>query len=90
MPDKQPRLEWISLVYLALFVLAVLSPSIVTTGHFGFSEKRIEEALIFIFGIVGLATFALYQGLIEKKEKEHEEAKGEYERAKRELIESYR
>lgn len=84
------RLEWISLVYLALFVLAVLSPSLVTRGIFGIDERHVEELMIFVFGIVGLATFSIYQRIMERKEKEHEDAKNEYERAKRELVESYR
>ncbi|MEO5928202.1 MAG: hypothetical protein ABIO72_05750 [Patescibacteria group bacterium] len=89
-PRSVLRLEWISLVYLALFVLAVLSPSLVSHGFFGIDESHIEEAMIFLFGIVGLATFSIYQRLMERKEKEHEDAKTEYERAKRELVESYR
>ncbi|MFA5936203.1 MAG: hypothetical protein WC787_05125 [Patescibacteria group bacterium] len=84
------RLEWISLVYLALFVLAVLSPSLVTRGFLGIDERHVEEFLIFLFGIVGLATFSIYQRIMERKEKEHEDAKTEYERAKRELVESYK
>lgn len=84
------RLEWISLVYLALFVLAVLSPSLVTKNFFGIQERHIEEIMIFVFGIVGLATFAIYQRVMEKHEKEHEDAKSEYERARRELAESYK
>lgn len=83
------RLEWISLVYLALFVLAVLSPSLVTRDVVGIDERHVEEILIFLFGIVGLATFSIYQRLMERREKEHEDAKNEYERARRELIESY-
>ena len=83
------RLEWISLVYLSLFVFAVLSPSLVTRNYFGLDERHVEEFLIFLFGIVGLGTFSLYQRIMEKKEKEHESAKMDYERAKRELLESY-
>lgn len=84
------RLEWISLVYLILFVLAVLSPSLVTRDVLGVDERHVEEILIFLFGIVGLSTFSLYQRLMERKEKEHENAKNEYDRAKRELVESYK
>ena len=84
------RLEWISLVYLALFVLAVLSPSLVTKNFFGIPERHVEEFLIFLFGVVGLATFSIYQRIMEKNEKEHEDAKSEYERARRELVESYK
>ena len=83
------QVEWISLVYLALFVLAVLSPSFVTQGFFGLDEKHIEEFLIFLFGITGLATFSIYQRLMEGKEKEHEDARNQYERARRELVDSY-
>ncbi|MCR4278676.1 MAG: hypothetical protein NUV81_02095 [bacterium] len=84
------RLEWISLVYLVLFVLAVLSPSLVTKGYFGIDERHIEEFAIFLFGIVGMSTFSLYERIMEKKDKEHEDAKNEYERARRELVESYK
>ncbi len=84
------RLEWISLVYLAIFVLAVMSPSLVNHDFFGIDENHVEEILIFIFGMVGLTTFSVYQRLMERSEKEHEDAKSEYERARRELVESYR
>jgi hypothetical protein len=83
------QIEWISLVYLGLFVLAVLSPSLVTHGFFGIEEKSVEEFLIFLFGIVGLVTFSIYQRLMEHKDKEHQDAKNEYERARRELVDSY-
>ncbi len=84
------RLEWISLVYLGIFVLAVLSPSLVRHSVFGIDEQHVEELLIFLFGIIGLTTFSVYQHIMERKEKEHETAKNEYDRAKRELVESYR
>lgn len=91
MASKSPfRLEWISFIYLALFVLAVMSPSLVTRSFFGVDEVHIEEGLIFLFGVVGMAIFALYQRLMERTEEEHQEAKTEYERARRELVESYR
>jgi hypothetical protein len=84
------RLEWISLVYLALFVLAVLSPSLITKNFFGIPERHVEECFIFLFGLVGLATFSIYQRIMEKTEKEHEDAKSEYDRARHELVDSYR
>ncbi|MBU1032355.1 MAG: hypothetical protein ABII13_05060 [Patescibacteria group bacterium] len=84
------RLEWISIVYLALFVLAVLSPSLVARDLFGIQERHVEEILIFLFGITGLATFSIYQRYMEKSEKEHQDARNEYDRAKRELVESYK
>lgn len=82
-------IEWISLVYLALFVMAVLAPSLVSHDYLGIPQQHVEEFLIFLFGLVGLATFSIYQRIMESNEKEHEDAKNEYERAKRELVESY-
>ncbi|MCI0479901.1 hypothetical protein L0Y59_05125 [Candidatus Uhrbacteria bacterium] len=84
------RLEWISLVYLTLFVFAILSPRVVRDGLFGVSEETVEEILIFIFGITGLVTFSLYQRLMERRELERAEVESERERIKRELVESYR
>ena len=86
---KAPKLEWISLVYLLFFVLAVLSPSIHTKDRFGLSEERLEEFSIFAFGIAGLATFAAYERIMERREKEREAVETSYARAKQELIESY-
>lgn len=86
---KTPRLEWISVIYLVFFVLAVLSPSIHTRAMFGLSETQLEELTIFAFGIAGLVTFAAYERVMERREKEQEEREVDYTRAKRELIESY-
>ena len=86
---KAPKLEWISLVYLLFFVLAVLSPSLHTKDRFGLTEDRLEELSIFAFGIAGLATFAAYERIMEKREKERKEVETSYARAKQELIESY-
>jgi hypothetical protein len=83
------RLEWISLLYLALFVLAVLSPSLVTHGVGGFSEVHVEEFFIFIFGITGLATFLIYERIVETKDQEHKDAVTVLDRTKRELVSSY-
>lgn len=87
--NRGPKLEWISLIYLALFVLAVLSPSIWTSGFFGLSETRLEELSIFLFGLAGLATFSVYERMVERRVKEKEEVELDYNRAKKELIESY-
>lgn len=83
------RLEWISILYLALFVFAILSPSFVTRDYFGISEERVEELMIFTFGIVGLIIFSLYERVMERKEKEREEAITDRDRARRELVSSY-
>ena len=86
---KGLRIEWISIIYLIFFVLAVLSPSIHTRPLFGLSETQLEELTIFLFGIAGLITFAAYERLMEKREKERKETDENLHRAKQELIESY-
>jgi hypothetical protein len=83
------RLEWISVLYLALFVLAILSPRLVSNGMFGFSEENIEEGLIFTFGIVGLLAFTLYERMMERREKERDEAVTERDKARKELVSTY-
>ncbi|MEI7512825.1 MAG: hypothetical protein WCK01_05210 [Candidatus Uhrbacteria bacterium] len=87
---KRPqRIEWISLLYLLFFVVAVLSPSLYTHGMFGLSETQLEELTIFSFGIAGLLTFAAYERVMEKREQEVAKTDADYGRVKRELIESY-
>lgn len=83
------RLEWIYLVYLVFFVLAVLSPSIYTRGYLGISETTLEEVTIFLFGMAGLLTFAAYEHLMERHDVEQEQVETDYKRAKSELIEAY-
>lgn len=83
------RLEWISILYLALFVLAVLTPRMVSRSIFGLEEVQVEEALIFAFGLTGLLTFSLYGKLVERREKERAAAEAERDRAKKELTSSY-
>lgn len=89
MISRPLRLEWIYLVYLVCFALAVLSPSIYKRGYFGLSETVLEELTIFIFGLVGLLVFTTYGRLMEKREREQEQVQDEYLRVKSELIESY-
>lgn len=93
--DKGPqtRFEWISLVYLFFFVLAVMSPEIVKRarlGRFNVPEEQIEEVLIFLFGLAGIAVFAGYNRVMERRMRERDEAILDAERAKRELIDSYK
>ncbi|MBP9864351.1 hypothetical protein KBC54_02800 [Patescibacteria group bacterium] len=83
------RVEWIYLVYLLFFLLAVMSPSIVGSDHFGIEQSSLEEILIFLFGLAGLCTFAVYERLIERRMQERDVALGHAEKAKAELIESY-
>jgi len=85
----QPRLEWISVLYLVLFVFAVLTPRMVSRSVFGIEEVRIEEALIFVFGLTGLLIFSIYGALVERREKERSQAEAERDRARRELSSSY-
>jgi hypothetical protein len=89
MGRRTGRLEWISLVYLSFFVLAVLSPSIYRRNYFGLSETLLEELTIFLFGVAGLITFSWYERGMERREQEKQEMKGEYDRVKGELVESY-
>ena len=93
-PDQQlrqnRRIEWISLVYLIFFVLAVMTPSIVPKDMFGVPQQHIEEILIFLFGLGGLGTFTLYERLMERRTKERDDAIQSAERAMKELVESYR
>jgi hypothetical protein len=86
---RSNRLEWIYLVYLVFFVLAVLSPSIYSRGYLGLSETALEEITIFLFGMAGLLTFAAYEYLMENREQEQERVQTDYKRAKTELIEAY-
>lgn len=86
---KGSRIEWISIIYLVFFVLAVLSPSIHSRAFFGLSETQLEELTIFAFGIAGLLTFAAYERMMERREKERAQTDADYGRVKRELIESY-
>ncbi len=88
--DLLKKPEWISLVYLLFFVLAVLSPSLVRNGYFGIPEEHVEEVLIFIFGISGLMVVSLFERMMEKRLKERDEAVTQSERAVKELLESYK
>lgn len=89
MTQRTNRFEWISLLYLLFFVLAVLSPSLYSHGYFGLSQATLEEATIFVFGLAGLLTFMGYERLMDRRDKEHEKAEMDYHKAKSELIESY-
>lgn len=84
------RLEWISLIYLLFFVLAVMSPSIINQDYWGVPEQHVEEVLIFIFGLSGLATFSIYEHIMERRMKERDEALSHSEKAIKELLESYK
>lgn len=86
---KPGRSEWISVIYLLFFVLAVLSPSLHTRSMFGLSETQLEELTIFAFGIAGFMTFAAYERIMERREQERKKADEDHVRVKRELIESY-
>lgn len=90
-PSRQSnRFEWVSLVYLTFFVLAVLAPSIVRDSYFGIPEMYWEEVLIFITGLGSLITFSVYERLMEKRIQERDAAAETADRAKRELVESYK
>ncbi len=90
--DAQERsrgFQWISVIYLLLFALAVFSPSLIQHQFFGLAEQHLEEALIFIFGLTGIIIFMLYERLMERNERNREEMADICERAKRDLVSSY-
>jgi hypothetical protein len=87
--ERSKKFQWISIVYLVLFVLAVFSPSLIQQEYLGFQEHHIEEALIFLFGLAGISIFMLYERMMEKKEKEHLAVMDACDRARRELVSSY-
>ncbi|MFA6447439.1 MAG: hypothetical protein WCW31_04275 [Patescibacteria group bacterium] len=87
--ERSTKFQWISIVYLLLFVLAVFSPSIINQDYLGIKEQHIEEFLIFVFGIAGLSIFMLYERLMEKTEKENLKIQDACERVKKELVSSY-
>jgi hypothetical protein len=86
---KLIRLEWVSVLYLVLFVLAVLTPRVITHDWYGLEEAQIEEVLIFFFGMTGLVSFSLYERLMEWWVKEKEVAERERDTARKELVSSY-
>lgn len=83
------RLEAIYLVYLAFFVLAVATPSIVSQGHFGVSEPIVEEVMIFLFGMGGLLAFLANEKYVELRIRERDQAVANADRAMGQLVESY-
>ena len=89
MESRRRRVEGISLLYLAFFVLAVLSPSLYRRGYFGLSETLLEEATIFLFGMAGFLTFSAYERLMERREAEAHRLETDVERLKKELLDSY-
>ncbi|MFA6504159.1 MAG: hypothetical protein WCT54_04510, partial [Patescibacteria group bacterium] len=55
--ERSKKFQWISLAYLVLFMLAVFSPSLVRGDVLGLNEAHVEELLIFVFGLSGIAIF---------------------------------
>ena len=43
-------------IYLAIFILAILTPKIVEEGAFFFSEEDVESLLILSFGALGFGS----------------------------------
>ncbi|MFA5129455.1 MAG: hypothetical protein WC477_00885 [Patescibacteria group bacterium] len=86
---KQPRFEWVSFIYLAFLVLAVLSPSMVRHNIFSIPEEQAEEILIFLFGATGLICFSMFEKWIDHKERERQSAMTDLDKARRELASSY-
>ena len=76
-------------IYLIIFIIAVLSPDIIKGSFYFLSEKRAEELLIFILGILGFLFFMWqdHQLFIQKKEKKRDKKK--INQTIRDLVESY-
>lgn len=84
------RIELVSLVHLTFFVLAVMSPSLITQNYGGIPQQHLEEIFIFAFGLAGLMTSGVHQRLVEQRTNERDVARSTADRAKGELIESYK
>jgi hypothetical protein len=89
MRSRSWRFAWMVVVYLVCFALAVFAPTLHTQGRFGLTETAIEEATIFLFGMVGLWVFLSYGRLMEEQTGEVSEVQHNHEKTKKELIESY-
>ncbi|MHB8831394.1 MAG: hypothetical protein ACYC44_04760 [Patescibacteria group bacterium] len=87
--ERSKKFQWVSLAYLVFFMLAVFSPSIVNDDYLGIPHAQLEEILIFIFGLLGIMIFMLYERLMERKEKENKEVSDAHDHAKKELVASY-
>jgi hypothetical protein len=87
--ERAKKFQWISLIYLVLFMMAVFAPSLINRDYLGIPETHVEELLIFLFGFTGIVIFMLYERLMESKEKENREMADAYEHAKTELVSSY-
>ncbi len=88
--QQTKRFEGISLVYLIFFVLAVVTPSLITRDYFGVSQTVLEETFIFLMGLASLATVAIYERIMEKRLQERDAATQNAARVTKELVESYR
>ncbi len=84
------RFESISFIYLLFFVLAVMTPSIVSRDYFGISQTVLEETLIFVMGLASLMTVLIYERIMEKRLQEKEAATQNADRVTKELAESYK
>jgi hypothetical protein len=76
-------------IYLALFVLAIFVPDIVKDGTYPFPHERLEEFLIFSFGVVGFLIFLVKENQISIKEFEGKKIINKLFRTNRELEDSY-
>jgi len=76
-------------IYLIIFVIAVLSPDIIKEDFYFLSEKRAEELLIFVLGVIGFLLFMWQerQLFIQKQEKNRDKRK--INQTIKDLVESY-
>ena len=76
-------------LYLIIFLLAVLAPDIIHNDFYFLSEKRAEEMLIFLLGVIGFLFFIWqdYQLFLQKKEKIKDKKK--INQTIKDLVDSY-
>lgn len=76
-------------IYLIIFVVAVLSPDIITKDFYFLPEKRAEELLVFLLGISGFVFFMWQEHQIFNQKKERRKDNKKINQAVKDLVESY-
>ncbi len=76
-------------IYSILFILAVLTPDIVSKGYKSLPETNLEELVIFFFGITGFIVFIFKERKLYFYQKEQEKRKKKLQQTSRDLVDSY-
>ena len=75
--------------YLVLFILAIFVPDIVRGDLFNIPEEKVEELLIFFFGVIGFLIFIFKEHQLSIKESEEEKIVRKLSTTTKELEKSY-